>query len=96
MRLDELRSKYRTDILAIAGRRKAEDVRVFGSVARGEGDESSDIDFLVHFQPEASLFDHGGLYADLEQLLGCKIDVIDDEAVKPRLKSRIFSEAVPL
>ena len=95
MRLEELRTKYRDHILTIAAKHRAENVRVFGSIVRGDARESSDIDLLVHFQPGSSLFDYGGLQYDLEQLLG-KVDVVDDDAVKDRHKKRIFEEAVSL
>lgn len=91
--LDELRSR-RDEILKIAARHGVFDIRVFGSVARGDAGDGSDVDFLVDIEKGRSLFDLGGFYADLEDLLACKIDVGTD--VKPRLRDRVLAEAVPL
>ncbi len=71
MSYDELLSTKREDILRIAAKYGAYNVRIFGSVARGEADEQSDIDFLMNMEPGRSLFDLGGLLSDLEDLLGC-------------------------
>ena len=80
MQLDELRTKYKPAILAIAEKHHAENVRVFGSVVHGNAKEDSDVDFLVHLKPGADLMDLGGLFYDLEVLLGCKVDVVPDDA----------------
>ena len=71
-------------------------MRVFGSVARGDADEQSDIDFLVQMEPGRSLLDLGGLQYDLEQLLGCRVDVVTEQGLKARLREEILSEAVTL
>jgi predicted nucleotidyltransferase len=71
-------------------------VRVFGSVARGDADQQSDIDFLVQMAPGCSLLDLGGLQYDLEQLLGCRVDVVTEQGLKARLREGILSEAVAL
>ncbi|MEI7768327.1 MAG: nucleotidyltransferase family protein, partial [Phycisphaerae bacterium] len=76
--------RHRAAIVALAQRYGAHDVRIFGSVARGDTTESSDLDLLVRFDPERSLFDHGGLLMDLQDLLGVKVDVIDEEGMRPR------------
>ena len=76
MSLNELLLEKREDILRVAARRGAFNVRVFGSVARGEADEKSDIDLLVDLEPGRSLFDLGGLLMDLQDLLGHKADVL--------------------
>lgn len=86
----------RDELLRIASKHGATDVRVFGSVARGEADEQSDIDLLVCFEPGRSLLDHAGLWLDLEALLDCRVDVVSEGGLKPRLKDRVLSEAVPL
>ncbi len=86
----------RDELLRIAAKHGATDVRVFGSVARGEADEQSDIDLLVCFEPGRSLLDHAGLWLDLEALLDCRVDVVSEGGLKPRLKDRVLSEAVPL
>ena len=71
-------------------------VRVFGSVARGEADAASDIDFLVEMEPGRSLFDLGGLVSDVEKLLGCNVDVVTEHGLKPRIRARVIEEAIPL
>jgi predicted nucleotidyltransferase len=91
--LDELRAR-RDEILEVASRHGVSNIRVFGSVARGEARRGSDVDFLVDIEKGRSLFDLGGFYADLEDLLGCAIDLGTD--VKPRLREHIEAEAVPL
>jgi predicted nucleotidyltransferase len=75
MTLEEVRSRYRDQVEAIAGRRGAHDVRVFGSIARGDQSYDSDIDLLVDFEPGRSLLGLTGLL-DLEKLLPCKVDVV--------------------
>lgn len=74
----------------------AENIRVFGSVARGESTDNSDIDFLVSFLPNASLFDQAGLIEDLSTLFERKVDVVSERAVNPHLQQIISSEALPL
>jgi uncharacterized protein len=91
--LDELRAR-REEILEVAARHGVFDIRIFGSVARGDAGEGSDVDFLVDIEEGRSLFDLGSFYADLEDLLGCEIDLGTD--VKPRLRERVLAEAVPL
>ena len=93
---DELIQSKRDDILRIAALYGASNVRVFGSVARGEADEKSDIDFLVSLEPGRSLFDLGGLLADLEDLLGCDVDVVTEDGLRERIRNRVLKEAVVL
>lgn len=83
-------------ILQIAAKHGARNVRVFGSVARGEADERSDIDLIVEFEPERSLLDHAALWLELQELLGCKVDVVSDRGIKPRIRERVLRGAVPL
>ena len=90
-----LKSK-RIEILRIASQYGASNVRVFGQVARGEAGPESDIDILVEMEPGRSLFDHAALMLDLEKLLGCKVDVITDRSLRPRVRERVFREAIPL
>ncbi len=92
----ELLASRREDILRIAAKHGARNVRVFGSVARGEDDEMSDIDLLVEFEAGRSLLDHAGLWLELQDLLGCKVDVVSERGIKPRIKERVLREAVPL
>src|SRR5713226_9013088 len=93
---DELLQTKREDILRIASQYGAYNVRIFGSVARGEADEKSDIDLLVNMEPGRSLFDLGGLLSDLEDLLGCNVDVVTEDSLRTRIKERVLKEAVAL
>lgn len=86
----------REEILRIASRYGAHDVRVFGSVARGESGRKSDIDFLVELEDGRSLLDLGGLQMELEELLGCKVDVVTESGLYWLLRRRILKEARPL
>ncbi|WP_284057160.1 nucleotidyltransferase family protein [Thermalbibacter longus] len=96
MQPEELLKEKREEILRLAAKYGARKVRVFGSVARGEADEESDIDLLVEFEPGRSLLDHAGLWLELQELLGCKVDVVSERGIKPRIRERILREAVPL
>ena len=96
MGIDELLKERREEILRIAAKHGARNVRVFGSVARGEADERSDVDFLVEFDPGRSLFDHAGLLVDLRELLGCEVDVVTQKGLRERVRARVLQEAVPL
>jgi predicted nucleotidyltransferase len=96
MTLEELLKKKREAILRICAKYGARNVRVFGSVARGEVDEQSDIDLLVEFDPERNLLDHAALWLELQDLLGCKLDVVSDRGIKPRVRERVLREAIPL
>jgi len=69
------------------------DIRVFGSVARGDDAAQSDIDFLVDMEPGRSLFDMGGLLMDLETLLGCKVDVVTEKSLHWYIREKVLSEA---
>src|SRR6266700_5200483 len=93
---NELLYEKREDILRIASKRGAYNVRVFGSVARGEADSKSDIDLLVDLEPGRSLFDLGGLLMDLQDLLGHKVDVVTERGLRERIRERVLREAVPL
>ncbi len=86
----------RAEILELARRRKAYDVRVFGSLVRGDETPASDVDFLVRFEPGYRLLDHVGLQVDLERLLGCAVDVANEAALRDELREDILAEAEPL
>jgi predicted nucleotidyltransferase len=86
----------REKILRIAARYGAHNVRVFGSVARGEESLNSDIDIVVDLEKGRSLLDQVGLKQELEELLGQSIDVVVEGGISPYLQERILSEAVPL
>ncbi len=93
---DELLRAKREDILRIAAQYGAYNVRIFGSVARGEADEKSDIDLLVNMESGRSLFDLGGLLSDLEDLLGCNVDVVTEDGLRDRIRNRVLNEAIAL
>jgi hypothetical protein len=86
----------REAILEIARRHGAHDIRIFGSVARGEATESSDVDLIVRFDPGRSLFDHGALMVDLEELLGVAVDVVSERGMRDRFREHVIKEMVPL
>jgi hypothetical protein len=92
--LEGLLKEKREEILRIAAKHGARNVRVFGSIARGEADEVSDVDFLVEMEPGKSLFDLGGLQMELEASLGCHVDVVTEKGLKSRMRARVFREAV--
>lgn len=86
----------RDRILELAARRGATNVRIFGSAARGDSDDASDIDFLVEMEDGRSLLDRGGLLMDLKELLGRDVDVVTEAALAEGAKRRVLDEAVPL
>jgi predicted nucleotidyltransferase len=93
--LDDLRDR-REQILVYAATHGARNVRVFGSTARREIGNGSDVDLLVEMEPGRSLLDLVGLWQDLEELLGAHVDLLSDGGVSPHLRERILAEAVPL
>jgi predicted nucleotidyltransferase len=95
-KINELLKSKRQEILAIAARHGARNVRVFGSVARGEAGPESDLDILVEMEPGTSLMDHIALMQDLEDLLGRKVDVVSDKALHWYIWDRVLAEATPL
>jgi predicted nucleotidyltransferase len=82
----------------LAAQYGAYNVRVFGSVARGEADldSDSDVDFLVDLEMGRSLLDLGGLLMDLQELLGCRVDVVTEKGLRQRIRDRVLREAVVL
>jgi predicted nucleotidyltransferase len=91
----ELVSENRDAILALAAKYGATDLRIFGSVARGDEDESSDIDLLVKMEKGRSLLDLGELLMDLRDLLGCKVDVISEHKdMRPQFRENVLRDAV--
>jgi uncharacterized protein len=96
MDIAKLLKEKRADILSLAAKNGAYNVRVFGSVVRGEATEKSDIDLLVDMEPGRSLFDVGGFLMDLQDLLGCKVDVITTKGLKRSIKEEVLKEAIPL
>lgn len=86
----------RDAIIRLAHSYGAHDVRLFGSLARGDATATSDVDLLVRFDPDRSLLDHGGLLMDLRDLLGCSVDVVSEGALQGRFGQIVRKEAIPL
>jgi predicted nucleotidyltransferase len=91
-----LLSSHRADILKLAAKHGAKQIRVFGSVARDEADDDSDVDFLVEMETGRSLMDMGGLLMDLRDLLGRDVDVVSVQGLKARIRDRVLRECVPV
>jgi uncharacterized protein len=81
--LRQLLRERRAELLAAATRRGASNLRVFGSVARGDDAVGSDVDFLVDFEPSRSLVDVAGLILDLQEILGVPVDVVEASTLRP-------------
>ena len=96
MTVQELIHGKRDEILRLAARHGASNVRLFGSVARGEAGPESDVDFLVELEPGRSLLDHAALLLDLEDLLGRRVDVVTDRGLRLKIRDRVLREAVPV
>lgn len=96
MNRDKLIEDHREDILRVAARHGARNVRVFGSLARGDSRPDSDLDLLVEAGPDRTPFFPAGLLADLEDLLGRKVDVVTEDALHWYIRERILKEALPL
>lgn len=96
MTIERLLAEKRDEILRLAASRGARNVRVFGSVARGEAREESDVDLLVDIESGRSLLDVVGLWLDLQELLGRKVDLLTEGGVNRHLRARILAEARPL
>jgi uncharacterized protein len=92
---DFIRSK-RQAILQLAAEHGAKNVRLFGSYARGDAQENSDVDLLVELEPGRSLFDLGSLLEDLKTLLGRDIDLVTEKGLRARIRGRVLQEAVAL
>ena len=93
MDIAELLEAKKGEVLRIAAKHGAHNVRVFGSVARGEARPDSDVDFLVNMEPGRTLFDMGGLLMDLRDLLGVNVDVVTEHGLKQRIRDRVLKEA---
>ncbi len=93
--LDALRAGQREEILHLARKRGARSLHVFGSVARGEANEGSDLNLLVEWESGRSLLDHAGLVEDLQELLGVKVHVVTEKSLHWYVRDRILGEATP-
>lgn len=96
MDLQILLKQKRELVLKTAAYYGAYNVRVFGSVARGEADSASDIDLPVNLESGRSLMDLGGLLYDLQNLLGTEVDVVTEKGLRARIREQVLREAVPL
>lgn len=96
MGIDQLLRSKREDILKIAAGHGVTAMQVFGSVARGDATESSDVDFLIEVGGPTTAFFPGGLVADLEELLGRRVDVVEPDALQETVRKHVLNEAVPL
>ena len=96
MSLERVILEKRDEIQKIAAKHGAHNIRVFGSVARGEEGPGSDIDFLVDAGPNTSSWFPAGLIVDLEELLGRRVDVVTEKGINPKLRDRVLREAMPV
>ncbi|MCE5324085.1 nucleotidyltransferase family protein [bacterium] len=96
MNVRQLLESKRDDILRIASAHNAHNLRLFGSIARSDYDDKSDIDFLVELGPGCGLLEHAALIRELEELLGRKVDVVSEKGLRQRIKNQVLREAVPL
>lgn len=96
MGIETLLQDKRDQVIKLAARHGALNVRVFGSVARGEARPDSDINFLVDCGTNPSPFFPGGLLMDLEELLGRRVDIVTERGLHPYLRDKILNEAVAL
>ena len=87
---------HRAEILALAERHGVRNVRVFGSMARGDADDASDVDLLVSLPPDRTGLALGALLMDVQDLLRCRVDVVTERSLHPALRDRVLKEAQPL
>ena len=87
---------HRTEILALADRHGVRDVRVFGSMARGDADEASDVDLLVSLSPERTGLALGALLIDVQGLLNRRVEVVTENSLHPEIRDRVLKEAQSL
>ena len=96
MAIDKILQERRDEILPIATRYGARDVRVFGSRAHGEARPGSHLDLLIKLEPGRTLPDMVAIKQDIEDILGCKVDVVTENAVSRYISEEVLSEAVAL
>lgn len=86
----------RDEILRVAAKHGAHRVRVFGSVVRNEANTESDVDFLVELDEDRSMLDHIALIRELEDVVGCRVDVVAEDDLHRAIRDRVLAEGVPL
>lgn len=96
MTLEQLIKEKSADIRKIAAQHSARNIRIFGSVVRGESSSESDVDLLVDAGPDTSSWFPAGLILDLEKILGCRVEIVTEKGLNPHLRKHILREAVPL
>jgi uncharacterized protein len=96
MRPSEAIAKHRETIRRVVAANRASNPRVFGSVARGEDHDASDLDVLVDALPDTTLFDLGAIQIELEEALGVRVDLLTPEDIHPKFRSFVLGEAVPV
>ncbi len=96
MTKDQLLQPHIAEILRLAAKHGVHNIRVFGSVARGDADAKSDVDLLVELEAARNLLDLGGLQMDLERLLQRTVDIVTERGLRDRLRAGVLKEAVPL
>ena len=96
MNINEIIKKHRNEILKISTRYGAKEIKIFGSVLRGEAKRNSDVDLLVELESGRSLLDIIAIKQDLEDLLGCKVDIVTEAALSPYIKDEVLDQAVRL
>ena len=96
MKLDDLLREKREEVLRLIARYGGSNVRVFGSVARGDFGPESDIDLLILPGPGMGLFEKAALERELAELLGCRVNLVSERGLRPRVRERVMQEAVPL
>ena len=82
--------------MTTAAKYGARNVRLFGSVAQGNAGSDSDIDLLIDMENGRSLLDHAGLWLELNQLLGCRVDVVTERGLRAQIKERVLKQAIPI
>jgi len=96
MKIEQLLYEKRNDILSIAARHGAHNIRIFGSVVRGQAGPDSDIDFLIDVGPTTSSWFPAGLILDLEEILSRRVEIVTEKALNPYIRDHVLREAVAL
>jgi predicted nucleotidyltransferase len=96
MDVETVLRQERKEILRVAEKHGASNVHIFGSVARDQADEQSDVDLLVTMEPGRSLLDHAALWLETQELLDHRVDVVSERGLKPRIREWVLQEAGPL